>query len=585
MASTTALFTGLTGLNANARNLDVIGNNIANGNTVAFKSARANFETMFSRTFNAGTPPGDTVGGTNPFQIGYGVRVSGTQKNFATGTISPTGDLRDLAIDGDGFFVVNRGTQPFYTRAGNFRPDAEQYLATPSGERLQGYGIDENFNIVPGRLGDMRIPLGTLTIAEATQNVRFRGNLDASGSIPSQGSNVNLLGTQTDGLRAIAAAAPAPAPGNLIEGTTRLVDIEDPELVGSGTPMFLDGQSIELRNIEKGGRTLPTAIFPITTTSTLDDLMTFMRETIGINGTTGANPDGNTPGVTLDPTTGVVSITGNTGTVNDIAIDSSDMRLLNASGQVVRQPFVPQKTAAADGESVRTTFIVYDSLGTPVEVDLAMTLEGKSNAGTTWRYTIESADATGPDLAITTGVLAFDTEGQLDTTVPIAISIDRSDTGADSPLGFSLSFAEGDDTVTALTDETSSVAATYRDGAPIGTLSGFGIGIDGFITGKVANGPTRTIGQVALATFPNNEGLVDQGGNLFGVGANSGSPIVTTPTVLGAGRTIGGALELSNVDLGEEFIKMILASTGYSASSRVIRTADELMQQLLVLGR
>ncbi|MFY7895440.1 MAG: flagellar hook-basal body complex protein, partial [Phycisphaerales bacterium] len=99
------------------------------------------------------------------------------------------------------------------------------------------------------------------------------------------------------------------------------------------------------------------------------------------------------------------------------------------------------------------------------------------------------------------------------------------------------------------------------------------------------NGLIRTLGQVALATFTNTEGLVDEGGNLFLAGANSGTPVITTPGQMGAGFITAGALELSNVDIGEEFIKMILTSTGYSANSRVIRTADELMQQLLVLGR
>jgi flagellar hook protein FlgE len=88
-----------------------------------------------------------------------------------------------------------------------------------------------------------------------------------------------------------------------------------------------------------------------------------------------------------------------------------------------------------------------------------------------------------------------------------------------------------------------------------------------------------------LATFTNPEGLVEQGSNLFSVGANSDQPVISTPGRQSAGRIVAGSLELSNVDLGEEFIKMILTSTGYSANSRVIRTADELMQQLLVIGR
>ncbi len=90
---------------------------------------------------------------------------------------------------------------------------------------------------------------------------------------------------------------------------------------------------------------------------------------------------------------------------------------------------------------------------------------------------------------------------------------------------------------------------------------------------------------MVLAKFTNNEGLSSIGDNLFIPTANSGNAVVITPGTLGAGQIVGGALEASNVDLGEEFIKLIMSSTGYSAASRVIRTADELMQQLLVLGR
>ena len=125
----------------------------------------------------------------------------------------------------------------------------------------------------------------------------------------------------------------------------------------------------------------------------------------------------------------------------------------------------------------------------------------------------------------------------------------------------------------------------FQDGSPIGTLTNFSIGETGLITGAFTNGLTRSIGQVAVGKFSNPAGLVDVGNNIFSIGPNSGDPIVTSPLDFGTGRLIGGALELSNVDLSREFIDMIVTSTGYSASSRVIQTTDELIDQLLVLGR
>ena len=585
MASSTALFNGLSGLNANARSLDVIGNNIANSNTTAFKSSRLMFQNMFSRTLSIGSPPNETTGGTNPYQVGLGVKVAGTQRNFTGGTVTPTGDGRDLALEGRGFFIVQRGVDTLYTRDGSFRQNDAQELVTIDGDLVQGFGVDENFNIVPGQLSNLSIPLGGLTLAEATTMTRFAGNLNAGGAEATRGASVNILGTATQGLSLIAAATVPPGAGNELETASLLTEIEDPAQPGSGTPLFAAGQVIELRGAEKGSGVMPTARLTVAATTTVQNLMDFFRSALGLQ-TTAANAAGAPPGVTLNPATGVLTVTGNSGTVNDLALDSTDLRLLDSAGVFVRQPLVTAKTASADGESVRTSFVAYDSLGTPVVVELAMVLENASSAGTQWRYYVESADDSDLSTAVATGTLQFDTLGELQTTTPVPVQLDRNALGPGTPLTIALNFGGADgETLTALTDDESAIASTFQDGAPLGTLSGFAIGDDGIITGAFTNGQVRTLGQIALATFTNQDGLVDEGDNLYRVGANSGTAQVTTPGNLGTGRTIAGALEASNVDLSQEFINMILASTGYSANSRVIRTTDELMQQLLVLGR
>ncbi|MFN7337712.1 MAG: flagellar hook-basal body complex protein, partial [bacterium] len=237
------------------------------------------------------------------------------------------------------------------------------------------------------------------------------------------------------------------------------------------------------------------------------------------------------------------------------------------------------------GESIRTTFVAYDSLGAPVEVDATFVLDSRATNSTTWRYYIESADDTDLNAQLATGTLRFDTDGRLIDTTPITFTIDRNDQGVSDPMAISLRLEDQSNMLTSLADDVSQVAATFRDGAPLGTLAAFSVGVDGTITGSFTNGQTRTIGQIPVATFTNNEGLVDEGDNLFRPGANSGVPVISTAGTLGAGGVVGGALELSNVEMGDEFIKLIQSSTGYSANSRVIRTTDELMQQLLVLGR
>jgi flagellar hook protein FlgE len=582
MASTTAMFTALSGMNAHTRRLETIGNNIANVNTNAFKSSRMLFATQFSRTLSGGTAPEDVLGGTNPKQIGHGVLVAGTQKDFRTGSISPTGDPRDLAIDGNGLFAVRRGQDTLFTRVGSFRQDAQNNLVTIDGDRVMGYPVDAQFNIQRGGLVPINIPVGTLTLAQATQNVRFAGNLNASGEIAGAGSSIALGPAQQSGFSLIPSATVPPPPGAALAANSLLTELASAQAPAS--PLMAAGQIIELRGVEKGERIVPPARFPITAASTVQDFMSFLSTALGLN-TGAANPAGRAPGVQLNPATGVLSITGNTGSVNDLAIDPADIRILNAGGQLLRTPFVPEKTAEAQGESVRTTFVAYDSLGTPVSLDLSFALESRGTEGTTWRYFAEAPAASGQSSAIGTGTIRFDTMGRLEQPTTIALQVPRAGTGAADPLALTLDLAQASSRLTALASQESFVAATYQDGAPPGLLSAFAVQDDGTIVGSFTSGIVRTLGQIPLASFINPEGLVDEGGNVYRPGANSGQPAFVTAGDSGTGTIVAGALELSNVDLGQEFINMIMTSTGYSASSRIIRTSDELLQQLLLLGR
>jgi len=170
MGLTTAMFTGLTGLKANQFSIDTIGNNVANVNTTAFRSSRAMFETQMSLMLSGGTAPGGTSGGTNPSQVGLGTILSSVQRNFQAGSIEPTGVPTDMAIEGTGFFVVRTPeTDQAYTRDGSFSLDSENFLVTADGFRVQGYGVDDDFNVISNILTDLEIPVGTLTSARATR--------------------------------------------------------------------------------------------------------------------------------------------------------------------------------------------------------------------------------------------------------------------------------------------------------------------------------------------------------------------------------------------------------------------------------
>lgn len=590
MASTTAMFTGLSGLSANSRRLDVIGNNIANVNTTAFKSNRMLFSPTFSRNFSLGTAPGEYTGGTNPGQIGLGVSIAGTQRNFNNGTISATGVATDVAIEGDGFFIVNMAGERLYSRAGAFQRNEANDLVTISGGKLMGFAVDDQFQVVEGNLVELNIPVGTLTLAEATRNVVFNGNVNASGTVASTGSIHTTRAFYTDA------------------GLTTLLNTANYDLTNPANQLWIDdgaggsylalqgddpGPIITMSGIEKGGKDLGEHTFQFTTGAapdgvdatgtTLQDYLDWLDEVLGLDDTTigGQDLGGN---VTFNTVTGQIEITGNEGTVQDLDIETSDLTATN-NGAGINSPFVMTKVGEANGESVRTSFVVYDSLGTPLTIDLTFVLqETIDGSGTVWEFVAESSDNAGEDSIVGLGVVSFDANGRFESASNESLSVER-DNGATSPLVVTMEFNAGADAISALTDSASTLAAVYQDGSPIGTLSVFSIGEDGIISGSFTNGLTRNIAQIALAKFSNPEGLVDTGSNLFRVGPNSGTAIIAQPLEFGTGRLLGGALELSNVDLSQEFINMILASTGYSASSRIISTTNELIDQLLVLGR
>lgn len=586
MASTTSLFTGLSGLVANSRRLDVIGNNISNVNTTAFKSTRMAFSPSFSRSFSLGSSPGATTGGSNPSQIGLGVTVASTQRNFNNGPIGGTGVATDVAIEGDGFFIVDSAGAQNYTRAGNFLRNPQNDMVTQTGARVLGYAVNEQFNIEDGNLAPISIPIGTLTVAEATRSVNFNGNLNAGGAIATTGTVLEGRAWFTD------AALTIPVTAATDITTT---DIYMSDGLGGSLLAFdstANPKMITFNNFEKGGKSIEATTFAFNGTAvagaqgfgtTLGDLADFMEDILGLDNTN-VGASSNLGGSVTINAGGQLVITGNEGTAQSIGPDSVSITVSGA-GSGLAQPLQLNRTAEADGESVRTSFIVYDSLGTAVTIDLTFVLQATTiSGGTTWQLVAESDDTAAMNRIVGLAEVTFDNAGRFESASNQTLTLIR-DNGAVSPMQLTLDLDSETYGVSSLADQGSALAAVFQDGSPIGTLSNFSIGEDGRISGSFTNGLTRTIGQIAIAKFTNPEGLVDLGDNLFGSGPNSGTAFVTRPREFGTGRLVGSALEQSNVDLSQEFINMILASTGYSAASRVITTTDELITQLLALGR
>ncbi len=446
------------------------------------------------------------------------------------GPVEKTGVPTDMAVDGNGFFIVKTlfGGQA-YTRDGAFKLDENNTLVTSDGYPVQGYSADDNFNIVTGTLTNLTIPLSTMSSARATSEVSMAGNLNADGSIATQGT---LLLSQVFQDRN----------GNPATANTLLTDLIDPAT--PGVPLFATDDIITLSDVTKGGRQLPENNFTVADTSILGDFASFLQNNIGIN----TDPAvAGTPGVRISDgsdgaAAGSIVVEGNPGEANAVGISLAGIRSNDVN---FNTPFSFAQTQAADGESVYTSFMAYDSLGTPVQVEVTMVLDSKSNGGNMWRYYTESRDSTGASPVLgQTGTLAFNSDGQIVSVTGNTIQVQRDNTGAVSPLQIDLNF----DKVTILAGQQSDLVMISQDGFSVGVLDTFAVGDDGVITGTFSNGLTRPFGQIALATFTNPEGLIGGVNNLYVVGPNSGAAVITSPQQSGAGRVVPGALELSNVD-------------------------------------
>lgn len=560
MGLTSALYTGLTGINVNQQRIDTIGNNIANVNTTAFKSSRTLFQTQFSQTLTQGTAPSATSGGTNPTQYGLGAMVGATTRNHTAGSIETTGVPTDMAVQGDGFFIIRQSNgRQVFTRDGSFTVNSDNKLVTKNGDYVQGFGVDSGFNVAPTVLSDLTIPLGTLSVAKTTQNVTMDGDLSAAADIAGQ-SSITASQLMVDG------------GGGQATGATALTDLRSAS--APGVALFAAGSKITVRGANKGDRELPAQTFTVGADgNTLGDFAGWLQNTLGIQTTAGLP---GTPGVTVE--NGTLVVRSNAGQVNGIAISSSDLLSDNAAAPL---PFTMVQSQAATGGGVFTSFNVYDSLGNAVPVNVTFTRETSSVAGPVWRYYVEYPDAANAQGARTTGTVSFDTQGNFVGANGNQITINRSGTGADPALAFNLDFSS----INGLSTKSSEVIMANQDGFPPGTLTTFGVGADGTVIGAFTNGQTQTLGQIALANFANPTGLVAEAENLYSAGPNSGTPQISAPELFNAGSIQSGALELSNVDLSREFIGLITSSAGFQAASRVITVSKDMLDQLLLVIR
>ncbi|MCH7751039.1 MAG: flagellar hook-basal body complex protein [Planctomycetes bacterium] len=448
---------------------------------------------------------------------------------------------------------------------------------------------------IPAGGGKIHLDLSDLDALGTFDKIRIYRNssTDTSTFLRVDTGNVDVGDTSfVDNVIDANLGAPVKLDGPNAETGTNLVDL----VVRNGETYvenFFEPGSLSF-TADKDGVALASKELTITTTTTVQELVDFMRDAMGID-TQSDVPAvpfpaiNGAPGISL--TNGKIVITSNLGEENAIEVPLSAFRL-QPTGATTAQtlPISFSETQAADGPGTSTEMMVFDSLGLPLKVRITTTLETKNPNSTVYRWYATSAESeplSGVSTVVGDGLLEFDSNGDLTSATQNRISVQRNITASESPLEVVLDFSK----IRSLgaTDSQgnpiSSLNVISQDGFSPGVLTNFNITEEGIIQGQFSNGAQRIVGQIVMARFSNNSGLQQVGDSLFDVGVNSGDPILGVPGAEGIGSLSAGAVELSNTDIGRNLIELILASTQYRGGARVITATQELLDELLALQR
>lgn len=503
-----SMFAGVSGLKAHQMRMDVIGNNIANVNTAGYKASRVTFQEMLSQTTRGATAPTANRGGSNPQQVGLGVQLGSIDVKHTQGNTQSTGYITDLAIEGDGFFILAEGEDGLnrlYTRAGIFGLDSGgtegNLVSLVNGMRVMGYRA-ENGIIDYTSLKPLYIS-GSQTIeARATDQVVFGGNLD---SRYTEGTGVRRTVQVYDSL-----------------GTEHTIVVD---LTKTNEDNTWDWKAYWL---------VPSSAIPVDQAGEITPNARYV-----VHGGKLWKVD---PGYEYNE--------------NE---PSPGEEVASFDGEV----------GAVKGEGAKFTF------GTPLANGTFLTA---ASDGSSLVLTAESAVGQAEDGPDDTRI-KFGTNGSFLGPKPEEAVISFDPAGAES-IRIKLDFTQFTQYADTFTGKFLS-----QNGHTSGALESFTIDQNGVIVGSFSNGLTQALGQVALAKFANPGGLMRSGSTMFMESTNSGSAQVEPAGAPGFGQIIPSALEMSNVDLSEEFTDMIITQRGFQANSRIITTSDEMLQELVNLKR
>ena len=561
-----SLFSGVSGLKTHQTKMDVIGNNIANVNTTAYKSSSITFSDLMSQTTARASGPNAATGtgGTNAKQIGLGVKSGAINTNIGTqGSSQSTGNPFDIMITGDAFFVVSNGTENFFTRDGSFYVDGAGNLAmTSTGYNVMGWQVEEATGMIKK---DTVTALRIMSAANMTYPPEATSKAYVAGIIDKNDTDVTSANGKVMNLNFYDALGYSYTARLTLRQSDEenLYSVELTGLLDSQGNMVEGWEDISLTGAEEQAQ-LP-----------------FQEKATSVTFQTGYSWDGKT-------------LKSGTEVVADLA---------DAEGITAEDWEEIAKAYNYEGSSkdFRNLYLNYtDGNGDPVKVSMQTLVENLASGAAPTIKTITDKAVADTNSTIDIAGRFFD--GSMikfdpDTGTFAGIDGDatRSFINVDfSVLGGNFSSVQIDFAESSMFDNkgTSTVGATSGDtdgvgtGRTLGDMIGVSIQNNGMIYASYDNGMTKLLGQIATAEFANTSGLEKQGDNLYSATLNSGEFDGIGVDVTGSGGYMStGVLEMSNVDLSSEFTEMITTQRGFQANSRIITVSDTLLEELTNLKR
>jgi len=592
-----SLWSGVSGLQAHQIAMDVEGNNIANVNTIGFKYSRANFSDMLSQTSKIATAPQGQSGGKNPQQVGLGTQINSVTRMFEQGSVQTTSKNTDLAIQGNGFFVLsNDGGRTYnYSRNGDFVFDAEGNFTNNQGLIAQGWvrnpKTGEIDNTAP--IGDIMIPPGLTTPANPTSSLSLKANLNSGDHIKIK-SPIRELDS-TDGLK-------GGREPEEIDDFNVLFDAEGDSFhikKGQGVEISFDGGATTKKFIYEPvstatDLTAASGDYKFRTTEDLRAAVQHLARETSATAEVTINEKGKFEISNRDAAGGDLNI--RVGGFSDANTDENERLttvMKSFSGQLSAGSNGIKITQSINAATNAASLDVFDSLGTKHTVRINFRKEGYvydangTKTGAQWGMKVQVPEPGEIGGTIKPnqleGQVVFNSDGSLASFTPASITYTANNGSApNQTIQLDLGTANKFDGLTSF-DRESANSGRNQDGFAGGDLDGIRIDSSGTLVGSFTNGRSFGLAQVSMAKFTNDIGLESVGGDVFIQTANSGDPVIGQAAMAGRGFIQSSALEMSNVDLSRSLTQLIVVQRGFQANSKTITTSDQMLNTLLQL--